>query len=360
VQCEQGIDSDKSTVKDDNDNDAEDAGDPQGELALLETRICKTTVDKFKRVLLFSQGAGEALYDNQMITALDTIRDLTDDIIKELCHTIRKPGGDIPGHRISKLSLTCLKLFAFWARHMWWTSRGVDDWTDMTYDDTKTLTNQKILEDILLDTKQPKTQAMTLDPQSAAKAFTNMLILLGKMRGIAGHPFSYVPRSNLKGPNDANIGNETEAPPPFGQQVSPYFSIDDELCPRAPILRTDLTQFQLTASLETLESDRPFEPSFLANVVMVYNVLHACWGKSSWWSHVKKFSKTKNGQQVYWTCLTHSSPWWATCCVNRSAIVTKLQSLRYEGDRKNFNFDKYVNLHVEQHNQHADLQEYSH
>jgi hypothetical protein len=38
--------------------------------------------------------------------------------------------------------------------------------------------------------------------------------------------------------------------------------------------------------------------------------------------------------------------------------VSKLQSFRYEGDCKNFNFDKYVNLHVEQHNQHADLQEY--
>jgi hypothetical protein len=38
--------------------------------------------------------------------------------------------------------------------------------------------------------------------------------------------------------------------------------------------------------------------------------------------------------------------------------VSKLQSFRYEGDRKNFNFDKYVNLHVEQRNQHADLQEY--
>ncbi len=41
-----------------------------------------------------------------------------------------------------------------------------------------------------------------------------------------------------------------------------------------------------------------------------------------------------------------------------STIVTKLQSFRYEGDRKNFNFDKYVNLHIEQHDQHADLQEY--
>jgi hypothetical protein len=38
--------------------------------------------------------------------------------------------------------------------------------------------------------------------------------------------------------------------------------------------------------------------------------------------------------------------------------MTKLQSFRYEGDRKNFNFDKYMNLHIEQHNQHSGLQEY--
>jgi hypothetical protein len=41
-----------------------------------------------------------------------------------------------------------------------------------------------------------------------------------------------------------------------------------------------------------------------------------------------------------------------------SAIVTKLQSFKYKGDHKNFNFDKYANLHIEQHNQHADFQEY--
>ena len=70
---EEDVDSNKSTVNDDNDNNAEDAGDPQGEPALLKTRIRETTVDMFKRVLLFSQGAAEALYNNQMITALDTL-----------------------------------------------------------------------------------------------------------------------------------------------------------------------------------------------------------------------------------------------------------------------------------------------
>jgi hypothetical protein len=72
---------------------------------------------------------------------------------------------------------------------------------------------------------------------------------------------------------------------------------------------------------------------------------------------VKKFSKTKNGRQVYRTLHTLLLGRQQVVSTG-SAIVTKLQSFRYEGDHKNFNFDKYVNLHVEQHNQHADLQEY--
>jgi hypothetical protein len=200
----------------------------------------------FKRVLLFSQGAAEAFYDNQMVTMLDVLQDLTDDIIKELCRAIRKPGGDGPGYQISKLSVTRLKLFAFWARHMWRTSRGVDDWTDTIYEEIKTLTNQRTLEDNLLDSKPPETPAMTLYPHSAAKAFSDMLIILVKMRGIAGHPLSYVPHPTLKGPHDADIDNETEDPPPFGQPGSPYVSNNDKLCRRAPILLLDLSHTKLS------------------------------------------------------------------------------------------------------------------
>jgi hypothetical protein len=191
---DRGVDSDKSTIQDED----KDEVDLQEEAAPLEARIHETTVDMFKRVLLFSQGVAEALYDDQMITTLDVLQDLTDDIIKELCHAIRKMRGDGPGHQISKLSVTHLKLFAFWARHMWRTSRGVDDRTNTTYEKIKTLTNQKTLEDNLLDSKPPETPAMTLDPHLAAKAFSDMLIILGKMRGIAGHPLSYVPRPSLK------------------------------------------------------------------------------------------------------------------------------------------------------------------
>jgi hypothetical protein len=115
---ERGVESDKSTVQDKDKEDGKDEDDPQEEAAPIEARIRVTTVDMFKRVLLFSQGAAEALYNDQMITTLDILRYITDNIIKELCHAIRKPGGDRPGHQISKLSVTRLKLFVFWERHM--------------------------------------------------------------------------------------------------------------------------------------------------------------------------------------------------------------------------------------------------
>jgi hypothetical protein len=52
------------------------------------------------------------------------------------------------------------------------------------------LKNQKTLEDSLQDQKIPETPTMTLDLQSAAKAFLDMTALLGKMRGISGIPLA--------------------------------------------------------------------------------------------------------------------------------------------------------------------------
>jgi hypothetical protein len=93
---DRGVDSDEETVRDETDETKdkdEDEDDLQEEPAPLKARICTTTVDMFKHVLLFSRGAAEALYDDQMATTLDVLQDLTNDIIKELCCTIRKPMG---------------------------------------------------------------------------------------------------------------------------------------------------------------------------------------------------------------------------------------------------------------------------
>ncbi len=77
---ERGVDSDKGTVQDEDKDDGDDGDDPQEEAAPLKARIRETTIDMFKRVLLFSQGAAEALYDDQMIITLDVLRDLTNNM----------------------------------------------------------------------------------------------------------------------------------------------------------------------------------------------------------------------------------------------------------------------------------------
>ncbi len=114
---------------------------------------------------------------------------------------------------------------------------------------------------------------------------------------------------------------------------------------------------QLAASDETLKATGPFERAFLADSAKVFDILHTVWGKSSWWTHCKPFMKTKNGRQAFKT-LHAQLLGGHKAIASGAAILAQLQSLRYDGDRRNFTLDKYIQLHMEQHNLHADLIDY--
>ncbi len=72
ARCDRGKDIDKLTVCDE-DEDKDGKDDLQEEAAPLKARIHMTTTDIVKRVLLFSQGAPGALYNDQMIITLDVL-----------------------------------------------------------------------------------------------------------------------------------------------------------------------------------------------------------------------------------------------------------------------------------------------
>jgi hypothetical protein len=127
------------------------------------------------------------------------------------------------------------------------TSRGVDNWTKTIWNYIKSLASQKLFEDSLLDTKNLETPTMTLDTHMVAKSFTNILVHLGK---IWGTPLAHVVQHALEGPNDDDIEDKNKDPPLFGDLGSPYFSIDNELIARAPILCHDLTHRQLLQALK--------------------------------------------------------------------------------------------------------------
>ena len=140
--CGQATDED-TVDSDDNDEKEEGEGeggddnvDANGERpepkVPLELQARDNAVAMFKRILLFSQGAATALYMDQAVQNLDTLCEIDNEMIKEMCHAIRKPGKGMQGYSISELSVSRLKLLSFWAKHMWRTSREVDDSTEMT------------------------------------------------------------------------------------------------------------------------------------------------------------------------------------------------------------------------------------
>jgi hypothetical protein len=59
----------------------------------------------FRRTLLFSQGAATALYMDQAVQSLAVLCDIDDNMIKEMCRAIRKPGEGAVGYSISELSV---------------------------------------------------------------------------------------------------------------------------------------------------------------------------------------------------------------------------------------------------------------
>jgi hypothetical protein len=121
-----------------NNNDEEDVARDQDDI--LDANIRNDTIAMFQCVLTFREGAVTALFDDQQITDFDSLRELYDDTIKELCRSITKEG-----HPISVIAQNRLKLLVFWAKHMWRTCRGVDDLTDIDYEeDIKPLQDQSV------------------------------------------------------------------------------------------------------------------------------------------------------------------------------------------------------------------------
>jgi len=160
---------------------------------------------------------------------------------------------------------------------------------------------------------------------------------------VLGVPLGYVIRHQL-------IPEEDEHDPTFGEDningKSKYTSHDHETITRCPILAKNC-DYEL--EYDELKIQGPFVPTFLTDSKKVWTILHALFSTSSVWQHVKKFTATQDGPQVYRTLHSH---FFGKDKVNTMVnnILSSLKSNVYQGDRKNFNFDKYCLAHVVKHN----------
>jgi len=110
---------------------------------------------------------------------------------------------------------------------------------------------------------------------------------------VLGVPLVYVIQHLL-------IPEESDQDPTFGDKDDPsqYTSHDHETITCCPILAENCNY---NLEYDKLEIQGPFVPTFLTDSKKVWAILHALFSTSSMWQHVKKFTVTQNGQQVYRT-----------------------------------------------------------
>jgi hypothetical protein len=167
------------------------------------------------------------------------------------------------------------------------------------------------------------------------------------VRRLTGVPLSYVIQNILYPPCSGND-------PAFGETDSVYSSIDSELILRAPILHKSTKEHD---NKDNLEANDPFTITFLMNAKKVWAILHAQYTASAAWQHVKKYSTTQNGRQVWRTLHTFFFGGDRVSTIH-SNIISTLKTLFYSSDRKNYTFNKYCTAHVEQPNRLTALLEF--
>ncbi len=157
-------------------------------------------------------------------------------------------------------------------------------------------------------------------------------------------PLLYVIRVALVPPED------DDDDPAFGDEDSKYISIDMEMIACALILSDEADTSNKNTS--DLEANGPFVPTFPVDSKIVWVILLACFGYSSAWQFVKKFANQQNRHQAWRTLHDH---FFGGDKVNTMVanVLSTLKALHYSGDRRNFRFDKYCTVHVDQHNCHA-------
>ena len=297
------------------------------------------------RKLGFTEEAAAVLVDQQGLDDKDELVEFDDDLIDGTCKAVRKPSSGQDGHQIPEIAVHRLQLLVYFAKHRERTQRELNIRVTELHA-LLVLKDQRTMEkNWTKQNPEHKPDAVVLDAQRAATAFDQAVTTLRRLRGVTGVPLSYVVRHKIFPYQD-----DDERDIPCGEANSKYQTIDEELEARAPILnyRADYDGYD---PLETDEYEKtgPFHPSFLADTKKVWSVLHAMWGTSGVWTHVKSFDKTQNGRQVYRTLMRHFFGGNKVSTM-MTGVHTALRGLTYSGDTKHFTFDKYVTNHVNQHN----------
>jgi hypothetical protein len=288
----------------------------------------------------FSAAASQAITD-QDHNSLNELSLLTDDEVDGLCKSLQSPGGLIagppanaggvagplgpnPGIFVPSRAQNNLKLLAFYLRYQQRTSM-TPVVGQITMINIRALRAQRDQEEAHTDPDAP-----VIDGEDWPKILETLQEYLGACLGGTDLPLAYVVRRSL----------EPTPCPPGG-----WASNEIHMIARAPIVTNPggaVPDYTVT---------------FKADNKQVWLKLASICRDKDCWTYIRRHQQTQNGRAAFWSLHDHYLG--ASNVDNMSArAVRKLMDTTYNGEKRRWNFEKYVRLHVEQHAVLEDLVEY--
>lgn len=322
--------------------------------------IMEIKMELMFKALGLKAAAGKALVHERAISDLSILREMTEYEITTLCKVIREPGGQVeehipgvgrnanrtrmvlnPGAPIAMIHETNIKLTRFYLKFKEMTSRTVDP-NMVKISAIKELRDYKlILEE---ETPIPDVETIpNLTHDRILEWFDEFREYLAERVGTESQrPLAYVVRKNTAVKPDL-------LDPEMGKPNSIYRDYAHEIHDRAPIK---------VYNEETLETTDVYDRHFMTDNVTVWKILWLRLKKGKYQSYVKPFLKAQDARKAF-VALQDQLLGTAVIANYANAAENRLKDLVLDGTRrKNWNFDKYLVEHKEQHMILDDLKAY--
>jgi hypothetical protein len=275
--------------------------------------------------------AAQAIVEDQGIGSLAEICILSDEEITNLGKLLRRPGGTIPGVpaeagdavpavpnpgilQVNERAETIMKLLAFYLRHRVRISRVVTP-ADVTLDNI--LRGVRELRDYE-PTYKPTEDLPSINAKDWPKTMESILEYLRSYLGDKKIPLAYVVRMDSTVPTEEPDGR--------------YSTVQDEMIARVPHFTAAGTP----------------DPMYLVNREKVWDIIARITRDHTCWTYVKPAQRTRDGRMAYLALYTH---FLGPNNVDNMATQAenKLTSTVYNGEQRRWDFEKYVNVHKQQH-----------
>ena len=287
-----------------------------------------TCVAWYVTFLNLKQDAAEYLYDQEDLTKPSNWAKLNERTIGMIVKNCRDSEIHVNATAASKMVL-----LAFLCMHQERIQRPLLELTSVDEDILEDIERQKQLEDRYMNEKvSSDPPSLPLDDANVTKSISTIQTDFNGRRGITGIPLSYVIRFSAQVP-------VAHLDPPFGDDDSNYSSMDDEMIRRAQIYSRDVNVDEVKG---------PFSKVFLIDSATVYTLLEKAFGKTSFWTNARVYSKKKEGRKAWISLIRfHFGNDRATTMAD--LLRNKLMKAVFAGPKRSFSFTQYCNLHTSTH-----------